>query len=47
MMEAAALTAEAYTLSATQWEAALRLLRRVNPGLVVSDTRPGHDGGPS
>ncbi|WP_249714607.1 hypothetical protein [Rhizomonospora bruguierae] len=46
-LEAAGVAAEAYTLSATHEDASLRLLRVVNPGLVIRDTRPGHDSGPS
>ncbi len=47
VMEVAGLTAEAYTLSATEWEHLAHLVRVANPGLVISDTRPGHADGPS
>ncbi|GAB3160778.1 hypothetical protein GCM10027290_67240 [Micromonospora sonneratiae] len=47
VMEAAGLDAEVHALSTTEWERAAYLVRAANPGLVISDTRPGHGGDPS
>lgn len=47
VMEAAGLDTVAYTLSASQWESALPLVRSANPNLVIVDVRPGATGGPA
>ncbi|MDG4793520.1 hypothetical protein [Micromonospora sp. WMMD1082] len=47
VMEAAGITAEAYTLSASKWEHAAPIVRIANPRLVITDTRSGHADGPS
>ncbi|MEV7231243.1 hypothetical protein AB0M79_30130 [Polymorphospora sp. NPDC051019] len=44
VMEAAGLDTSVYTLSATQWETAAPVLRIANPGLVITDARPGRTG---
>ncbi|BCJ63015.1 hypothetical protein [Polymorphospora rubra] len=44
VMEAAGLDTSVYTASATQWETVAPVLRIANPGLVISDTRPGRNG---
>ncbi|MEV0396497.1 hypothetical protein [Polymorphospora rubra] len=47
VMEAAGLDTSVYTLSATQWETVAPVLRIANPGLVITDARPGRNGGAS
>jgi hypothetical protein len=47
VMEAAGLDTRAYTLTATHWESVRPLVCVINPGLVITDVRPGHDGGPA
>jgi len=47
VMEAAGLDTRVYTLSATQWEAVVPLVRTGDPGLVISDTRTAPHGEPS